>query len=65
MFPNMEVLDSFSTLIVKALGLLTSHYNSSLIKALATIYPEHKWIPWKFGRVPRGFWSRKDFYLGM
>jgi len=32
-------------------------YNSSPVKALMSIYPEHPWKPWKFGRLPTGFWD--------
>lgn len=41
-------------------GLLNQYYNSSSSKALQAIYPEHNWIPWRFGYTPHGFWETKD-----
>ncbi len=35
-------------------------YDGSLYKALATVYPEEEWLPWKFDTVPLGFWKHKD-----
>jgi len=32
-------------------------YGSSLIRALQAIYPDHSWYPWRFEKVPHGFWS--------
>ena len=43
---------------------LESH-NKSLITALSRIYPELQWKPWKFNKVPVGYWnymtSRRHF----
>lgn len=37
----------------------------SLTSALAAEYPDHPWLPWRFARVPQGFWkqlgNRKHF----
>jgi hypothetical protein len=33
------------------------YYQGSLYQLLVTQYPEYNWLPWKFERVPRGFWS--------
>ncbi len=27
---------------------------------LSTIYPEHKWLPWKFAAAQPGFWGDKN-----
>jgi hypothetical protein len=40
-------------------GLLFLQYGDSISKALATIYPTHKWQVWMFERVPVGFWNAK------
>ncbi|MCP6725940.1 hypothetical protein NL526_28175, partial [Klebsiella pneumoniae] len=32
-------------------------YQQSPFTALLAAYPEHKWIPWKFDTLPRGFWK--------
>jgi hypothetical protein len=38
-------------------GLLNHHFDGSLQRAVTTLYPEHKWIPWKFNSVPNRFWD--------
>jgi hypothetical protein len=47
-------------------GLLTHYYNQSAARAIMEAFPEHKWQPWKFKRVPMGFWNeiahRKLFF---
>jgi hypothetical protein len=29
------------------------------------VYPEHEWLPWRFSKVPNGFWddikNQRDF----
>jgi len=42
------------------LSLLNYYYGSSLTKALSKIYPEHLWEPWRFSKVPRGYWDNSD-----
>ena len=34
------------------------YYNNSPSQALATVYPQHKWEPWKFQSVPKGYWEK-------
>lgn len=29
-----------------------NNYHNSRLKALQSVYPEHKWLPWKFGHTP-------------
>jgi hypothetical protein len=36
---------------------VTNYYGSSLSKAIQTVYPEHKWLPWKFSPIERGYWQ--------
>lgn len=47
-------------------GLLTHYYSQSPTRAIMDAFPEHKWQPWKFDRVPLGFWNeishRKQFF---
>jgi hypothetical protein len=42
------------------------HYRGSLLDALRSIYPHHRWLPWLFNRTPRSFWkdmsNRKEFF---
>ena len=50
-----------STDVIKAGGraLLTAK-SDSLIKLLSDAYPNHNWVPWRFTRVPSGFWNIKE-----
>jgi hypothetical protein len=41
-------------------GGLLHHYQSSLPKALAAIYPEFKWETWKFNQVTKHYWDDKE-----
>jgi hypothetical protein len=36
---------------------LLNHYSKSPYKMLQAIYPEHEWQPWRFSRIPNGFWN--------
>jgi hypothetical protein len=36
---------------------LLHHYNDSMYQALTSIYPEYKWLPWRFRACPRGYWN--------
>jgi hypothetical protein len=36
---------------------LNGKYHGSPKAALMTVYPEHKWLEWKFLGVPKRFWS--------
>jgi hypothetical protein len=38
-------------------SLLTGHYGGSLVKALITNFPEHKWQLWRFSKIPNDFWD--------
>jgi len=37
---------------------MLSYYDHSPLKALQEVYPNHHWIPWKFGKMPQGFRER-------
>ena len=41
-------------------GLLTKMSGHSPPKLVMSVYPEHNWLPWKFGKVPVGYWNTKD-----
>ena len=47
-------------------GGLLQVYGDSPSKALQTIYPEHKWMLWRFSKKPTGFWkdmfNQKQFF---
>lgn len=38
-------------------GLMTHYFRHSPVAAIMDAFPEHKWQPWKFQRVPSGFWA--------
>jgi hypothetical protein len=38
-------------------SLLKAHYQGSLQTALATVYPSHKFLPWRFVVAPKNFWN--------
>lgn len=39
---------------------LHQYYNNSPFKALQSVYPEHSWMPWKFGQTPKGIWDKTE-----
>jgi hypothetical protein len=39
------------------LALIVNHYSGSLYALLAALYPDYKWLEWKFLVVPKGFWT--------
>ena len=47
-------------------GILANHYNGSVLTAMCEYRPWVNWLPWKFKKVPRGFWAdlpnRQLFY---
>jgi hypothetical protein len=47
---------------VKAGGstIIRKHYHGSLIRALATIYPDHEWQAWRFRNVSGRWWEDLD-----
>lgn len=43
------------------LGLIANKYGASLVKALRAVYPEHKWLEWKFlAGVSKSFWEDRN-----
>jgi hypothetical protein len=44
---------------------LLSKYNNSFSLLLSSVYPEFKWLPWRFTVAPRKFWddigNQKEF----
>lgn len=40
-------------------GLPNKYYHGSLYLLLQAVYPERLWLPWKFHRVPKGFWDSR------
>jgi hypothetical protein len=40
-----------------AATMVTSQYSSSIVAAVKSIFPEHKWIPWNFTNLPAGWWD--------
>ncbi len=38
-------------------SLVHHYYGNSLILALQSVYPEYQWQPWKFNKVPSGWWE--------
>ena len=43
---------------VGASHLLYKFYNDSVTKFLEFAFPEYKWLPWKFPRVPNKYWDK-------
>jgi hypothetical protein len=45
--------------VIKAGGktLIRKYYDGSLMKLLATMYPDHEWLEWKFIRTPQNWWA--------
>ena len=45
-------------------GLLVA-YNDLYIELIKSVFPEYKWLPWRFKKVPKGFWkdikNQRDF----
>lgn len=63
-YKNLEDFYNISSDTISKLGgkaLIEKVYDGSLIKSLQSIYPNHKWFPWKFqGHISRGFWDHPD-----
>jgi hypothetical protein len=38
-------------------SVIRHYYGSKLSDALAALYPEHEWLPWRFPSVPTGIWT--------
>lgn len=61
---SMDGLYSLSPEVVKQHGakaLLEVLFNGSLATALQTIYPSHRFLPWRFQQnVPHGYWNSKE-----
>jgi len=45
---------------------LLKQYSSSAPLAVMAVYPEHRWQPWKFNRLPLSWWRKltADFFKG-
>eukprot|EP01122_Echinamoeba_exundans_P011235 TRINITY_DN4400_c0_g1_i1.p1 TRINITY_DN4400_c0_g1~~TRINITY_DN4400_c0_g1_i1.p1 ORF type:complete len:204 (-),score=27.30 TRINITY_DN4400_c0_g1_i1:483-1094(-) len=37
-------------------SVIRHYYGSNLARALAAVYPDHEWLPWRFPSVPRTIW---------
>ena len=38
-------------------SLLHTNYKRSTFLLLSTIYPDYKWLPWKFSQLPSSYWD--------
>ena len=36
------------------------YYKNSHINLIKSVYPDYKWLPWKFNHVPRGYWKDEN-----
>ena len=36
---------------------LLSKYNNSPSTLISQVYPEYEWLPWRFKRIPVGYWE--------
>lgn len=52
------LMPSSTELIRMGAASLLKRYSGSSILALQHLYPEHRFAPWKFKRVPRKFWDQ-------
>jgi hypothetical protein len=43
---------------------LLHHYNHSPIKLVKAVFPDYKWLDWKFTSTPQGFWNDKKNHKG-
>jgi hypothetical protein len=41
--------------------LLSGKYDNSPCKALQAVFPEYPWMPWRFLRIPPGYWESASF----
>jgi hypothetical protein len=41
-------------------GPMPLFYGNSLSVALMELFPEHKWVIWRFSKVPEGFWDKVE-----
>ena len=48
--------------IIQNAGLtISTKFNKSPNTMLQSIYPEHRWMIWRFETVPKGYWESDDF----
>lgn len=65
-YVNMDDWYKITTsIIIKNNGgsLLKKYYNNSAIEYLRKIFPEHKWVEWKFSKVTRNFWNKIENHI--
>ena len=44
--------------IIRRKGMRILHmYEGSTIRLLSAVYPDYKWLPWKFENCPRNYWN--------
>ena len=41
-------------------AVLRKYYGGSLYNALSDLYPDQRWLPWRFACVPHNFWKNKE-----
>lgn len=41
-------------------AVIRTYYNGSLLKALESVYPHHKFIAWKFVHSPHNYFAKKE-----
>ena len=39
---------------------MSSHYGNSPYKLFCNVYPNHNWLPWRFGVTTRSFWQDEN-----
>ena len=44
----------------RGLGLLSSYYNGSTLQFLKSVFPQERWLPWKFTVAPANTWKYKQ-----
>ena len=41
-------------------GLLVTEYENSYINCIISVFPDYKWLEWKFNIAPQKFWNNKE-----
>lgn len=54
---SVDTAAAFKNVAVRSI--LSNYYDSSVPNAVMTVYSDHKWLPWKFKRVPTRWWAER------
>jgi len=62
---NVKTLEDWYSIDARKLykhgaSALLTNFSNSVFKTLRWVYPEHRFLPWKFHSVPNGWWKALD-----